>query len=66
MQTHQASAEPPACETIEELFAALESALLAYALRLAGELGAAEDVVQEAFMRLHAQFDEVRDPKRWL
>jgi len=66
MQPDQASAEPPACETIEELFTALESALLAYALRLAGELGAAEDMVQEAFMRLHAQFDEVRDPKRWL
>ena len=66
MQPDQASAEPPACETIEELFAALESALLAYALRLVGELGAAEDMVQEAFMRLHAQFDEVRDPRRWL
>ena len=66
MQPDQASADPPRCETIEELFAALESPLLAYALRLAGELGAAEDMVQEAFMRLHAQFDEVRDPRRWL
>src|SRR5690349_22379176 len=62
-----ASAEPsPGLETIEELFAALESPLLAYALRLAGGLGAAEDVVQEAFMKLHAQFDEVREPKKWL
>ena len=66
MQPDQASADPPACETIEELFAALESPLLVYALRLAGELGAAEDIVQEAFMRLHEQFDDVRDPKRWL
>ena len=58
--------EPSEGGTIEELFAALESPLLAYALRLTGELALAEDLVQEAFMRLHAQFDEVRDPKRWL
>ena len=62
----EASAEPPGAETIEELFAALESPLLSYALRLAGEAGVAEDLVQEAFMRLHAQFSEVREPRRWL
>ncbi len=66
MPPHEASAEPPGWETIEELFAALESPLLSYALRLAGDAGAAEDIVQEAFMRLHAQFDEVREPRRWL
>ena len=53
-------------ESIEELFAALESPLLAYAMRLAGEREPAEDVVQEAFMKLHAQFVEVREPRRWL
>jgi len=58
--------ESPGWETIEELFAALESPLLSYALRLIGELGAAEDVVQDAFMKLHAQFDQVREPRRWL
>jgi RNA polymerase sigma-70 factor (ECF subfamily) len=51
---------------MEELFAALESPLLNYALRLAGDLGAAEDAVQEAFMKLHGQFKEVREPRRWL
>ena len=51
---------------MEELFSALESPLLSYALRLLGERAAAEDVVQEAFMKLHAQFAEVREPRRWL
>ena len=61
-----ASAETPRFESMEELFSALESPLLSYALRLLGERAAAEDVVQEAFMKLHAQFAEVREPRRWL
>jgi RNA polymerase sigma-70 factor (ECF subfamily) len=56
----------PGRETIEELFNALESPLLGYALRLAGDMGAAEDLVQEAFMKLQAQFKEVHEPRRWL
>ena len=66
MRPDQASAEPPKWETIEELFAALEAPLLSYGLRLTGEIGLAEDVVQEAFMKLHSQFKEVREPRRWL
>src|SRR5579872_6733911 len=66
MQRDQASAAPPEAETIEELFTALESPLLNHALRLAGELSVAEDLVQEAFMKLHAQFEQVREPRRWL
>ena len=66
MPPDQASAEPPGWETIEELFAALESPLLSYALRLTGDATVAEDVVQDAFMKLHAQFEEVREPRRWL
>ena len=66
MRPDQASAGPRGPETIEELFEALESPLLGYALRLAGERGLAEDIVQEAFMRLHRQFGEVREPRRWL
>lgn len=61
-----AGAEVPPPETIEELFAALESPLLSYALRLVGERAPAEDVVQEAFMKLHGQFAEVKEPRRWL
>jgi len=66
MQSRKAGETSPARETIEELFAALESPLLSYSLRLAGDLSVAEDIVQEAFMKLHAQFDEVREPRRWL
>jgi RNA polymerase sigma factor (sigma-70 family) len=61
-----ASAETPRFESMEELFSALESPLLSYAFRLLGERVTAEDVVQEAFMKLHAQFAEVREPRRWL
>jgi RNA polymerase sigma-70 factor (ECF subfamily) len=62
----KASAESPGRVPIEELFAALESPLLSYSLRLIGDRTVAEDLVQEAFMKLHAQFEEVREPKRWL
>ena len=66
MRPDEASAESPGGETIQGLFTALEAPLLNYALRLSGERGLAEDLVQEAFMKLHAQFEEVREPKRWL
>jgi len=66
MRPEQTRAEPPGWETIEELFAALESPLLGYALRYAGEAALAEDVVQEAFMKLHAQFEQVEKPRPWL
>src|SRR5437867_4032263 len=61
-----ASTEPSRVESIEDLFSALESPLLSYALGLLGERALAEDTVQEAFMKLHAQFAQVREPRRWL
>jgi RNA polymerase sigma factor (sigma-70 family) len=66
MRPDETSAEPPGWETIEELFTALESPLLGYALRYTGELAQAEDVVQEAFMKLHVQFESVAKPRQWL
>jgi len=66
MRPDEASTELPGPETIEELFAALESPLLGYALRYTGEAGLAEDVVQEAFMKLHVQFEQVQSPRKWL
>ena len=52
--------------SIEEAFLTLEAPLLAYALRLLKEPAMAQDVVQEAFLRWHADFQSVRDPRRWL
>ena len=60
------SASPPEWASVEEVFAALESPLLAYARRLLGDFGVAEDVVQDAFMKLHSQFHQVRTPQPWL
>ena len=59
--TPEPVAPKPPPETIEGLFEALESPLLSYALRLLKDNEMAEDVVQEAFGRLHAQFAQVRE-----
>lgn len=66
MRLDRTEVEAPGSGTIEELFAALESPLLSYALRLTADIQIAEDLVQEAFMRLHAQFDSVRQARPWL
>jgi RNA polymerase sigma-70 factor (ECF subfamily) len=65
-ETDAPSAQPARRESMEELFAALESPLLHYALRLLGDRALAEDTVQEAFMKLHVHFADVREPRRWL
>ena len=66
METNETSAKTPGSETIEELFDALESPLLCYALRLSQDAAVAEDFVQEAFMKLHVEFEKVQEPRRWL
>ena len=65
-EAQSGEANAPELSTIEEAFLVLEAPLLAYALRLLKEPAMAQDVVQEAFMRLHADFKSVRDPRRWL
>jgi RNA polymerase sigma-70 factor (ECF subfamily) len=66
MQSDKSSADPPRSVTMEELFIALEAPLLGYAMRLVRPPEVAEEIVQEAFMRLHPQFGNVRAPDRWL
>ena len=65
-QPDEANVDPPPFEPIEELFHTLESPLLKYALRLVQDRALAEDIVQDAFLKLHGQFQTVREPRRWL
>lgn len=53
-------------QSIEVLFGALEAPLLRYARCLLSDDNVAEEIVQEAFVRLHGQSDGVRDPRSWL
>ena len=66
MPDESSAASTPRWVTIEQVFAALESPLLAYARRILGDFSAAEDIVQDAFMKLHAQFQKVAAPQAWL
>lgn len=52
--------------TLAELFETEEGPLLGYALGLVGRRSVAEDLVQEAFLRLHQVWSEVENPKAWL
>jgi RNA polymerase sigma-70 factor (ECF subfamily) len=65
-QTGETVPRTPEFGSIEEAFLSLEAPLLAYALRLLREAAMAQDTVQEAFVRLHAEFESVREPRRWL
>ena len=53
-------------KSIESLYAAIESDLLTYALRLVQQDETAQDIVQEAFMKLHVQYATVKQPQAWL
>tara|TARA_B100000959_G_C14855155_1_gene571834 strand:- start:232 stop:774 length:543 start_codon:yes stop_codon:yes gene_type:complete len=51
---------------LEELFDVLESPLISYAINLVQKPDVAQDIVQDAFLRLHERLDDVREPKAWL
>ncbi|MGJ8642616.1 MAG: RNA polymerase sigma factor [Luteolibacter sp.] len=52
--------------TLRQVFDAEESPLLRFAHGLTAQRETAEDIVQEAFLRLHSHWDEVRQPRPWL
>lgn len=56
-------ADPP---SLAALFEAEEVALLRYAFGLTGRRAVAEEIVQEAFLRLHKHWDKVRTPRPWI
>ena len=52
--------------TLRQVFDVEESPLLRYAHGLVGQRETAEDLVQDAFLKLHAHWDEVIHPRAWL
>ncbi len=52
--------------TLRQIFDAEESSLLRYAHGIVGQRETAEDLVQEAFLRLHQHWLEVTHPRSWL
>lgn len=59
---------PPAAEkpTLRAVFESEEAPLLRFACGILGRRELAEDVVQDAFLKLHAHWDEVGNPRAWL
>lgn len=51
---------------LAELFQAEESAILGFAIGLVGRRSVAEELVQEAFLRLHRIWEQVENPRGWL
>ena len=52
--------------TLQTLFDSEETPLLRYAFSLVGRRVVAEEIVQEVFLQLHTQWDDVESPKAWL
>ena len=52
--------------SLAQLFETEEGPLLHYALGLVGRRSVAEELVQEAFLRLHPVWGEVENPRAWL
>jgi RNA polymerase sigma-70 factor (ECF subfamily) len=52
--------------TLRQVFETEESPLLRFAYGLVGQRETAEDLVQDAFIKLHAHWDDVANPRAWL
>jgi RNA polymerase sigma-70 factor (ECF subfamily) len=51
---------------LRQVFETEESPLLRFAYGLVGQRETAEDLVQDAFIKLHAHWDDVANPRAWL
>ena len=60
----RAGGVPPT--SLEAVFEAEQRPLLRYAFGLVGRREVAEELVQDAFLRLHQHWEEVRQPRAWL
>ncbi len=56
----------PAAIPIETLFEELEGPLLAHAYRITAQREAAQDIVQDAFVKLHQSETPIHAPRPWL
>ncbi|MGA2693585.1 MAG: sigma-70 family RNA polymerase sigma factor [Opitutaceae bacterium] len=56
----------PAPKRIAELFLSEESALLYFAIAIVQRRSVAEELVQEAFLRLNREWGRVENPRGWL
>jgi RNA polymerase sigma factor (sigma-70 family) len=56
----------PRRASLAECFEAEESGLLGFAVGIVGRRSVAEELVQEAFLRLHPLWDQVENPRAWL
>jgi len=52
--------------TVRTLFDSEEAPLMRYAHSIVRQRAVAEDIVQDAFLRLHARWEEVESPRAWL
>ncbi|HWA24506.1 MAG TPA: RNA polymerase sigma factor [Lacunisphaera sp.] len=65
-QVPSSPAMTPKPATIVAVFTAEESGLLRYAIGLVGQRPVAEELVQEIFLRLHQNWEQVENPRSWL
>ncbi|HON06971.1 MAG TPA: sigma-70 family RNA polymerase sigma factor [Verrucomicrobiota bacterium] len=64
--SNKADNERHSFNSIEAMYLAYEPALLRYAKQLVKDDEKAQDIVQEAFMRLHVNLNSVKQPKPYL
>ena len=66
VMSEDAGTRPLEPQTVEDWFVAYEAALIRYTHRIVRNADTSQEIVQETFMRLHAQRDTVEQPRAWL